>query len=69
MQIKLNGEPRTFEGETIALPDLLLQTGIGADTKGVAVAVNWEVVPRAQWAGKIIHEGDDVEVITARQGG
>jgi thiamine biosynthesis protein ThiS len=69
MEIKLNGEVKSFDGESMALPDLLEQIGIGLDATGVAVAVSWQVVPKAQWAGKRIQEGDEVEVITARQGG
>lgn len=36
---------------------------------GVAVAVNSAVVPRSQWAGRALAEGDDVELVTAVQGG
>lgn len=36
---------------------------------GVAVAVNSAVVPRSQWAGRRLTEGDDVELVTAVQGG
>ena len=36
---------------------------------GVAVAVNAAVVPRSQWAGRALTEGDDVELVTAVQGG
>jgi sulfur carrier protein len=37
--------------------------------KGVAVAVNAEVVPRSTWPTHALHEGDRVEVLTAAQGG
>jgi sulfur carrier protein len=36
---------------------------------GVAVAVNASVVPRSQWSGRALTEGDDVELVTAVQGG
>ena len=36
---------------------------------GVAVAVNAAVVPRSQWARRELTEGDDVELVTAVQGG
>ncbi|WP_326690937.1 MULTISPECIES: sulfur carrier protein ThiS [unclassified Streptomyces] len=36
---------------------------------GVAAAVNEGVVPRGQWAGTRLGEGDRVEVLTAVQGG
>ncbi|MBG6185159.1 sulfur carrier protein [Arthrobacter sp. CAN_A214] len=49
----------------------LTDTGQPVDKKqlGVAVAVNAEVVPRNQWAEITIHDGDDVEILTAVQGG
>lgn len=36
---------------------------------GVAVARNSEVVPRSQWFVTALAEGDDVELVTAVQGG
>jgi sulfur carrier protein len=36
---------------------------------GVAVAVNAAVIPRSQWAGRKLTQGDDVELVTAVQGG
>ncbi len=40
-----------------------------ADRRGVAAALNGEVVPRAQWAGRAVAERDRVIVIRATQGG
>lgn len=36
---------------------------------GIAVAVNGEVVPRSSWAKTELAEDDEVEVLTAAQGG
>jgi sulfur carrier protein len=36
---------------------------------GVAAAVNEAVVPRGQWPGLHLDEGDRIEVLTAVQGG
>ena len=36
---------------------------------GVAVALNAEVVPRSQWAVTTVIAGDDIEIVTAAQGG
>lgn len=36
--------------------------------RGIAVAVNWAVLPRSQWDSKL-SEGARVEVVTAVQGG
>jgi sulfur carrier protein len=40
-----------------------------ADRKGVAVAINDAVVPRAEWAGRALAADDRVLVIQATQGG
>jgi len=37
--------------------------------RGVAVAVNGEVLPQAVWSGLSLTEGDRLEVLTAAQGG
>ncbi len=49
----------------------LLPTGLPADGSGlgVAVAVNSAVIPRSEWSGRVLSEGDDVELVTAVQGG
>jgi sulfur carrier protein len=64
----LNGEATEFaDGATVesALETLDLP-GAG---RGVAVAVDAEVVPRGQWAQTQLHEGARVEILRAIQGG
>jgi sulfur carrier protein len=41
----------------------------GTDPRGIAVALNGDVVPRARWAQTHPVDGDHVEVLTAVQGG
>jgi sulfur carrier protein len=41
----------------------------GDDPRGIAVALNGDVVPRSRWADTSPGEGDHVEVLTAVQGG
>ena len=65
MTITLNGKPRDFDGSTIA--DLLV--AVEAPDRGVAVAIDAEVVPRGQWDTHVVPEGATVEVVTAVQGG
>jgi len=36
---------------------------------GIAVAVNGEVVPRRGWPATPVAEGDQIEIVTAVQGG
>ncbi len=63
--IVLNGTPSEGEGATIA--DLLDRLDL--PRRGVAVAVDAEVVPRGEWPTHVIPEGANVEVVTAVQGG
>ena len=35
----------------------------------LAVAVNYDVVPRARWADTALSDNDSVEILTPRQGG
>jgi sulfur carrier protein len=44
-------------------------TLITPDKRGVAVAVNGEVVPKSAWSETTVGAGDTVEVLTAAQGG
>ena len=43
--------------------------GAPAEGRGVAVAVDGEVVPRGEWESTELHEGQRVEVLQAVQGG
>ena len=63
--ITLNGTPRSFEGTTIA--ELL--EAVDAPDRGVAVAIDAEVVPRGEWSTHVVPDGAHVEVVTAVQGG
>jgi sulfur carrier protein len=65
----------TVNGGPVALPDgatvaEVVAALLGGDRgRGVAVAVNGDVVPRASWPSTAISSGDRVEVLTATQGG
>ncbi len=64
--VTLNGEPRELpDGSTIvqAVAELT------AAPAGVAAAVNGDVIPRGSWAATLLRDGDQVEVVTAVQGG
>jgi len=66
--IVLNGE--SFEvqrGETVVA--VLERLGVSPQARGVAVAVDGEVVPRACWEVFALAEDARVEVLTAMQGG
>ncbi|HLM84911.1 MAG TPA: sulfur carrier protein ThiS [Solirubrobacteraceae bacterium] len=66
--IVLNGQRSDMRaGETIAAA--LARLGLDVDARGVAVAVDGEVVPRAEWQSLALDENARVEVLTAMQGG
>jgi sulfur carrier protein len=66
MKLLLNGTERELpDGASVAAA----LEAIGAPASGVAVAVDDDVVPRADWTEYRLHEGARVEVLTAVQGG
>ncbi len=65
--ITVNGAPRPFKGESLSL--LIVEAGIAPDRRGIAVAVNDRVVPRAAWGRTIPRPGDVVEIVQPLQGG
>lgn len=66
MMVTVNGEPRDLEPETTVAA---LVERLGRGRKGIAVAVNEEVVPRSAWDDTRINDGDRVEMLSAAQGG
>jgi thiamine biosynthesis protein ThiS len=64
LRLRLNGEEHESDAATLA--ELL--RGLDLPDEGVAVAVNAEVVPRAE-RSRALREGDRVEVIRAVGGG
>jgi sulfur carrier protein len=65
--MKVNGKPR--DRAAGPLLGLLAEEGVAADARGVAVAVNGAVVPRARWAEHALAEGDEIEIVKVLQGG
>jgi sulfur carrier protein len=66
--VRVNGEPREFaDGATVA--DAGLTVGVAEGGRGVAVALDGEVVPRGRWGDTPLREGARVEVVAAIQGG
>ncbi|MFA4927930.1 MAG: sulfur carrier protein ThiS [Patulibacter sp.] len=63
----VNGEPRELVGRTVS--DLLAAMETAADGRGVAVAIDGEVVVRGEWPRRTLRPGERVEVLTAIQGG
>jgi thiazole synthase len=68
MRIELNGEPAEF-ADTATLVEAALAAGAPESRRGVAIALDGEVVPRSEWGTKPLREGAAVEVLAAIQGG
>jgi sulfur carrier protein len=66
VEVKLNGESRELPGGTTVAQAVAELTDLGT---GVAAAVNGDVVPRSSWDATLLRPGDQVEVVTAVQGG
>ena len=63
MNVRVNGEPHQLH-EPATVADL-----VPAEAAGVAVALNGTVVRRADHASTTLAEGDEIEIVTAVQGG
>ena len=68
LSITINGDRRELPaGATVA--SMIASLPGAPDGRGVAVAVDGEVVPRAQWPNVELRDGVKVEVVVAVQGG
>jgi sulfur carrier protein len=68
MMIELNGRPTELPaGATVAVA--VAETGADGEIRGVAVAVDGEVVRRAEWGKTKLKSDQSVEVVRAVQGG
>ena len=65
--IRVNGTERDITGATVA--QLVEELDVPAGGRGVAVAVDGEVVPRGAWEATAVPDGAAVEIVTAVQGG
>jgi sulfur carrier protein len=65
IQVNGSGEPLT----TTTLEALLAEKAVDTGQRGIAVALNGAVVPRAAWPKTPLRPGDNVEIVRARQGG
>jgi sulfur carrier protein len=72
VKLSVNGVPRPVpDDSTVADVVAEFSPGFspGEARRGIAVAVNGTVVPRADWDTTALRDGDTVEVLTAVQGG
>ena len=68
MRIEINGAPHEL-AEEATLDAAVRASGAGDGGRGVAVALDGEVVPRGEWEATPLREGQSVEVLAAIQGG
>ena len=65
MRVIVNGEPRDI---TSARVDALLGE-LEYEGTHFAIALNFDVLPKSRWAETMLNSGDEIEIITPRQGG
>jgi sulfur carrier protein len=65
MRVTVNGEPREIASVSV---DTLLGE-LEYQGTHFAIAVNYDVLPKSRWAETPIKPGDEIEIITPRQGG
>jgi len=65
MRVRVNGEPIDVTAQHI---DALLGE-LEYEGTHFAIALNYDVVPKGKWAETALKSGDEIEIITPRQGG
>ena len=65
--IRVNGHDEPLVAATLAA--LLEEKAVDTGQRGIAVAVNGAIVPRAAWPQTMLRPGDSIEIVRARQGG
>lgn len=65
VDVTVNGDEQRFDGATVGE----VVDGFGKGRRGVAVALNEEVVPRSRWDETVLRHGDRMEILLAAQGG
>jgi sulfur carrier protein len=65
MRVTINGEARDIEAGSIEA----LLGELDYHGAHVAIALNYDVLPRSRWAETALQAGDEIEIITPRQGG
>ena len=65
MRVIVNGEAREIASARV---DALLSE-LEYEGTHFAIALNFDVLPRSRWAETPLKQGDEIEIITPRQGG
>jgi sulfur carrier protein len=65
MRVTVNGEQREISSASV---DALLGE-LEYEGTHFAIALNYDVLPKHRWAQTALKNGDEIEIITPRQGG
>ena len=65
MRVTVNGEEREIASGSVAA----LLSELDYEGTHFAIALNYDVVPKSRWAETQLKAGDEIEIITPRQGG
>ena len=65
MRVTVNGEPREIASRSVEA----LLSELEYEGTHFAIAVNYDVLPKSRWAETALKAGDEIEIITPRQGG
>ncbi len=65
MRVTVNGEAREINAVSV---DALLSE-LEYEGTHFAIALNYDVLPKSRWAETALKGGDEIEIITPRQGG
>ena len=65
MRVIVNGESREISSANVGA----LLGELDYEGSHFAIAVNYDVLPKSKWAETPLKSGDEIEIITPRQGG
>ena len=66
MRVTVNGDARELR-DGVTIDELVRELGFGA--RRIAVEVNLDVVPRAEYAARVLCDGDVIEIVQFIGGG
>jgi sulfur carrier protein len=69
MEIKINHQTKSISENSLTVQALLNQEIAPEKQKGIAIAINNQVISKNQWGQHLIQEQDDILIIKATQGG
>jgi sulfur carrier protein len=65
--VTVNGDPRPYRDQS--LEEVVLSCGLDPARRGIALALNARIVPRADWPAVRVAPGDKVEIVRPLAGG